>query len=137
MKFFILANLMLNLIPNFIKKIEFKSNFKVVELEFELEPCDIAVHRNILVHTLVHYCLYIPLYTYHSYIIIIISYHVASYHHLHVPYQGIHHHMNDHNFIHVLYIYTLFTLSSIVYLTLYTLLYKHLYTMHTYIIKSE
>ena len=31
-----------NLIPNFIKKIEFESNFKVVELEFELEPCDIA-----------------------------------------------------------------------------------------------
>ena len=31
-----------NLIPNFIKKIEFESNFKVVELEFELEPCDIG-----------------------------------------------------------------------------------------------
>ena len=29
---------MLNLIPNFIKKIEFESNFKV----FELEPCDIG-----------------------------------------------------------------------------------------------
>ena len=27
-----------NLIPNFIKKIEFESNFKVVELE----PCDIV-----------------------------------------------------------------------------------------------
>ena len=27
-----------NLIPNFIKKIEFESNFKVVELE----PCDIG-----------------------------------------------------------------------------------------------
>ena len=33
-----------NLIPNFIKKIEFESNFKVVELEFELEPCDIGYH---------------------------------------------------------------------------------------------
>ena len=41
MKIFILANLMPNLIPNFIKKIEFESNFKVVELKFELEPCDI------------------------------------------------------------------------------------------------
>ena len=42
MKFFILANLLPNLIPNFIKKIEFELNFKVLELEFELEPCDIA-----------------------------------------------------------------------------------------------
>ena len=32
---------MLNLISNFIKKIEFEPNFKVVELEFEPEPCDI------------------------------------------------------------------------------------------------
>ena len=49
MKFFILANLMPNLIPNFIKKIEFESNFKVVELEFELEPCDIGnIYRLVL-----------------------------------------------------------------------------------------
>ena len=32
-----------NLIPNFIKKIEFESNFKVIELEFEPKPCDIAL----------------------------------------------------------------------------------------------
>ena len=32
---------MSNLISNFIKKIEFEPNFKVVELEFEPEPCDI------------------------------------------------------------------------------------------------
>ena len=31
-----------NLIPNFIKKIEFESNFKVIELE----PCDIATRYN-------------------------------------------------------------------------------------------
>ena len=33
---------MSNLIPNFIKKIEFEPNFKVIELGFEPEPCDIA-----------------------------------------------------------------------------------------------
>ena len=32
---------MSNLISNFIKKIEFEPNFKVVELEFEPKPCDI------------------------------------------------------------------------------------------------
>ena len=43
MEFFILANLMPNLIPNFIKKIEFESNFKVVELE----PCDIGSNHRV------------------------------------------------------------------------------------------
>ena len=38
---------MSNLIPNLIKKIEFKPNFKVAEFEFEPEPCDIEVkHTN-------------------------------------------------------------------------------------------
>ena len=46
--FFILVNLMPNLIPNFIKKIEFESNFKVVELEFKLEPCDIDWKRRLV-----------------------------------------------------------------------------------------
>ena len=32
---------MLNLISNLIKKIEFETNFKVVEFEFEPNPCDI------------------------------------------------------------------------------------------------
>ena len=31
-----------NLIPNLIKKTEFEPNFKVVEFEFEPEPCDIG-----------------------------------------------------------------------------------------------
>ena len=37
------TNLMPNLISNFIKKFEYEPNFKVVEFEFEPEPCDIGV----------------------------------------------------------------------------------------------